>query len=128
MVKKIKKFSLHYPPEFNDEFKKYIRTRDGYVCSNPKCGKRIRLDVHHIDYNRYNTTKANCISLCRDCHKIIHASAWAAKQDWKHRLWEIAAKRERENASSGKGVHRDIGKSQRSGEVQTAASPKQKTG
>jgi hypothetical protein len=95
--KKIKNFVLHYPPEFSIEFKRYIRERDGYLCSNPACRRKLRLDVHHIDYNRYNTTKENCISLCRNCHVMIHQSSWAAKHTWKNTLWEIAAKRERQN-------------------------------
>lgn len=97
---------IHYPPEFNEEFKKYIRTRDGYVCSNPKCGKKLRMDVHHIDYNRYNTVKLNCISLCRYCHEMIHRSSWTTKQEWKELLWQIAAKREQKNASSRQRVNR----------------------
>lgn len=91
-------FKIHYPPEFNEEFKKYIRTRDGYLCSI--CGRRLRLDVHHIDYNRYNTIKLNCISLCRDCHNGIHRASWTVKHAWKNKLWQIAAERERKNASS----------------------------
>lgn len=108
MAKKIKRksknFFLHYPPEFSAEFKRYIRSRDGYVCSNPSCGRRLRLDVHHIDYNRYNTIKENCISLCRDCHRMIHQSSWTAKHSWKIILWEIAAQRERKNGKSRKGI------------------------
>lgn len=91
------KKEIYYPPEFNVEFKRYIRKRDGYVCSNPECGRRLRLDVHHIDYNRFNTVKNNCISLCRDCHEMIHKSSWEIKYAWKIKLLLIAAKREKEN-------------------------------
>jgi 5-methylcytosine-specific restriction endonuclease McrA len=91
-------FKIHYPPEFNEEFKKAVRTRDGYTCAI--CNQRNRLDVHHIDYNRYNTIRLNCISLCRDCHKMIHLSGWTRKHEWKMKLWQLASERERKNASS----------------------------
>lgn len=54
-----------YPPTFNARFKRMIRDRDSYtclLCNNPgNC-------VHHIDYNKDNTTSENCITLCFSCH------------------------------------------------------------
>lgn len=88
------KKEIYYPPEFSVEFKQYIRKRDGYLCSNPECGKKLRLDVHHIDYNRFNTVNNNCISLCRDCHRMIHQSSWEMKHIWAIRLSKIASERE----------------------------------
>lgn len=82
-----------YPPEFSDEFRKYIRTRDGYLCSICNADNKL-LDVHHIDYIKKNTTKMNCISLCRDCHQMIHLSVWARRMIWKHKLWDVVRKRE----------------------------------
>lgn len=67
-----------YPPEFNDEFKEYIRQRDGYVCA--LCDEKRPLDVHHLNYTKY-TVKINCISLCRECHDIVHEAQW-----WQHSL------------------------------------------
>lgn len=95
---KNKKFILDYPPEFNEEFKRYIRKRDRMVCSN--CHRRARLDVHHIDYNRYNTVRSNCISLCRECHRVIHHCTWIEKHRWKYILWQLAAERERKRGKS----------------------------
>lgn len=58
-----------YPFEFNKILKEEIRKRDEYqcqLCFIPQNGHK--LDVHHIDYNKYNLNKNNLISLCRSCH------------------------------------------------------------
>jgi hypothetical protein len=64
-----------YCPKFNKEFKGMIRKRDNYQCFN--CGmseqnhiisKGQVLTVHHIDYNKKNTTEYNCCTLCNKCH------------------------------------------------------------
>jgi hypothetical protein len=59
---------------FNEDFKKSIRERDGCcmlcnISSNTlkEIKKRV-LCIHHIDYNKLNTTKENAISLCWICH------------------------------------------------------------
>lgn len=91
-------YKLDYPPEFNVEFKRHIRTRDKYICSI--CGLRLRLDVHHIDYNRYHTAKINCISLCRDCHIMIHQSSYERKVKFQRQLSRLAVQREKEYANS----------------------------
>lgn len=88
---------LDYPPEFNNAFKKYIRTRDKYVCCI--CQLRLRLDVHHIDYNRYHTVKSNCISVCRECHKMIHGSSPKRKLEFQQKLGLLATQREKQNAT-----------------------------
>ena len=65
------KSSEPYGREFNEELKKEIRTRDGYVCYI--CKKMITRDlhVHHIDFNKQNNNRYNLISLCRSCHNFI---------------------------------------------------------
>jgi len=60
-----------YPSGWTDEFREAVRARDGYVCQ--VCGKTQEeegqaLAVHHIDYDRDNTTMENCIALCHSCH------------------------------------------------------------
>ncbi len=57
-----------YPITFTETFKMMIKERDNFTCQ--KCGKGELeygeiLCVHHIDYNRQNTVKKNCITLCR---------------------------------------------------------------
>ena len=41
------------------------------------CGKRGRIETHHIDFNHHNRKKTNLIDLCRSCHQSIHKTeAW----------------------------------------------------
>lgn len=54
-----------YPLTFNREFRTMIRKRDKFTCL--LCGKN-GYDVHHIDYDKNNTTPENCITLCKRCH------------------------------------------------------------
>ena len=94
IARKRKKFYYStYPPEFNEDFKRYVRKRDRFLCSI--CGERRRLDVHHIDYTKEHTTVLNCISLCRDCHYGVHRSGFLMRTEWKYKLWRLAAERER---------------------------------
>ena len=80
-----------YPPEFDDEFKRAIRKRDGYKCA--LCNQFKRLDVHHIDYTK-RTVKTNCIGLCRECHFALHRSNWLNKVLVKNQLHQLAVQRE----------------------------------
>jgi len=62
-----------YGLEFNEELKEQIRKRDNYTCQI--CGKeqeKIKLDVHHIDFNKQNNDKNNLISLCHSCHSKLN--------------------------------------------------------
>jgi hypothetical protein len=58
-----------YPSNWNSIAKK-IRKRDNYKCQNPYCNQKvyIKLEVHHIDYNKHNYIDENLISLCTVCH------------------------------------------------------------
>ena len=67
----------NYPKEFNEELKEQIRQRDGYRCQEcfreqselrTKSGRKYKLIVHHIDYNKKNCNGSNLISLCMGCH------------------------------------------------------------
>jgi hypothetical protein len=64
-----------YPQEFNQDLKDKIRKRDDYICRN--CGITEEeyliiygrnLDIHHIDYNKFNCVDANLITLCTSCN------------------------------------------------------------
>lgn len=84
-----------YPPEFNEEFKAYIRKRDGHVCA--LCDEKKPLDVHHINYTKY-TVKVNCISLCRECHDLVHEARWynhSLRVMWSGYLYQITIIREK---------------------------------
>ena len=59
---------------FTNKLKDEIRERDN--CSCQVCGKTqedldYKLDVHHIDYNRKNSTPENLVAVCRSCHTKI---------------------------------------------------------
>ena len=66
-----------YGTEFNCELKEQIRQRDGNRCQEcfrgqdelyDKKGKKYKLMVHHIDYNKKNNLPINLISICISCH------------------------------------------------------------
>lgn len=88
-----------YPDDFTDEFKEYIRKRDGNrcsICGHKKKPREPELDVHHINY-RKNTRKTNCIALCRDCHTVVHFDhGWRWRDWWRFRLYCLAQHREKE--------------------------------
>jgi 5-methylcytosine-specific restriction endonuclease McrA len=68
----VKRFGAEIPwkyVNFTDEIKELVRARDGrvcIVCGVPENG--MRLDVHHIDYNKANSTPQNLVALCHSCH------------------------------------------------------------
>ena len=61
-----------YDIKFNQKLRNEIRKRDNFTCCI--CGLvsiKPALDVHHIDYNKKNSSKENLISLCHSCHAKI---------------------------------------------------------
>jgi len=62
---------LPYPKDFSIKLKEEIRKRDNFQCQNCNVLEinyyRI-LDVHHIDYNKFNCSKTNLITLCNKCN------------------------------------------------------------
>jgi len=64
-----------YPPEFNAPLKRQIRKRDSYRCAI--CGKNARC-VHHIDYDKHNSSPSNLVTLCIPCHNKTnhHRKKW----------------------------------------------------
>jgi len=65
-----------YDERFNDEFKKAIRERDRNTCQI--CGE-LGYPIHHIDYDKQNTTMENCITLCIACH---------SRTNYKREYWQ----------------------------------------
>lgn len=66
-----------YGIKFNKKKKKHIRKRDDFKCQlcfkhqkvlHTKSGRKYKLFVHHINYNKKNNKNNNLISLCRSCH------------------------------------------------------------
>jgi len=76
-----------YGLEFNNELKERVRIRDKYRCQEcfrhqeelyTKTGKKYKLHIHHIDFNKRNNNPDNLISLCRNCH----AKTYYNSEDW----------------------------------------------
>ena len=74
-----------YPEEWTEEFRQQVRRRDLFacqVCGMPEEDNGAALSVHHIDYDRDNTTMENCISLCVTCHTRTGHN----REYWKQKL------------------------------------------
>lgn len=63
-----------YPKEFFLK-REYIKNRDNFTCQNCGITEEIhknkfgyKLDIHHIDYNKFNCNEDNLITLCRKCN------------------------------------------------------------
>jgi len=76
-----------YGIEFNEELKEQVRKRDSYRCQQcfrhqdelyTKSGKKYKLPIHHIDYNKKNNDQKNLLSLCMNCHQHTNFG----REDW----------------------------------------------
>jgi len=78
---------LPYPPIFNKGLKQFIRSRDNNECQNPYCsGDYRRLTIHHIDFNKNNSSQFNLITLCNPCNaKANNIYRW--KRLYKKIIW-----------------------------------------
>lgn len=65
-----------YPVDFKNKVEK-IRERDDFLCQNKECNMTQEehlivygssLEVHHIDYNKYNNADENLLTLCKQCN------------------------------------------------------------
>jgi len=66
-----------YCPEFNEELKQQVHIRDGNACII--CFDfDVKLNTHHIDYNKKNSKKNNLITLC-DLH---HGKTNSNREFW----------------------------------------------
>lgn len=54
-----------YDSGFTREFRRKIRERDGFACQ--VCGKPGK-SIHHIDYDKKNSSESNLVTLCFVCH------------------------------------------------------------
>lgn len=76
-----------YSPAFNKGLKEKILKRDSYRCQEcfrhqdelfNKNGKKAKLVVHHIDFDKKNSNQNNLISLCPSCHSQTNYN----REDW----------------------------------------------
>jgi 5-methylcytosine-specific restriction endonuclease McrA len=56
------------------KLRKEILERDGWRCQT--CGRSTNLDVHHVKRRSAlgDDTEANLITLCRECHRVLHGA------------------------------------------------------
>lgn len=82
-----------YGVAFNKKLKEQMRIRDNYRCQQcfrhenelfTKSGKKRKLYIHHIDYNKRNNNPENLISLCINCHGQTNFS----RKDWNKHFQE----------------------------------------
>lgn len=62
---------LPYPPSWTKQLKKDIWDKCNsicQICGIKKHDTKLRFHVHHIDYDKNNTSKDNLILLCQSCH------------------------------------------------------------
>lgn len=81
-----------YPFEFTNDLKESIRERDNRICQ--RCGvpqiECIRkLDIHHIDYNKYNCKPNNLISLCSSCNLSVNSNRNYWQEFFARKLKEV---------------------------------------
>ncbi len=63
--------NIPYPFDFNISLKKKIEERDNHtcqICGKLKISRCSRFAVHHIDYDKNNSSEDNLIFLCEKCH------------------------------------------------------------
>lgn len=70
-----------YSTDFDRKLKMRIQERDGWKCS--LCGRKqedgMYFQVHHIDYDKKNSSVNNLILLCNSCH---------AKTNYQRGFWQ----------------------------------------
>ena len=65
-----KSFEL-YGLEFNEDLKEVVRNRDRrkcQICGKTELENKVKLSIHHKDYDKKNNNPDNLISLCIICH------------------------------------------------------------
>ena len=88
---------LPYPPTFNAELKAAIRERDAHTCRI--CGEKPVKGIHHIDYDKANTSPSNLIILCPPCHGKTNYRRAYWVEVLKNRRWPAAQEKETANES-----------------------------
>ena len=84
-----------YDSNFSPEFKEEIRNRDKFICLG--CGRtqedeikefKQKLCIHHIDFNKKNTTPLNCCATCIRCNILANYDRTRWEIFYKERLRE----------------------------------------
>lgn len=67
---KSKKYNMFKKKYIYKKFKKDICSLCGFIPVM-KC----QLDVHHVDNNNKNNSEENLITLCSNCHRLVHGTS-----------------------------------------------------
>jgi len=70
-----KRHRIRQAPEPYAELRRIVLERDGWRCQ--QCGSFRNLDVHHVRRRSAlgDDAETNLITLCRECHQILHRFA-----------------------------------------------------
>lgn len=77
-----------YSADFDEKRKAYVRQRDNHACQECKA-RNVILAVHHIDYDKKNSSLENLLSLCEPCHGRTRVN----REYWTHRYRQLMVKR-----------------------------------
>ena len=66
--------------------RKAILSRDDYCCRICRC-EHNQLHAHHIDYDRSNNQSSNLVTLCRECHRLVHLEGYRPGEDDRPPPW-----------------------------------------
>lgn len=61
-----------YSFDFDKKLKTKIKKRDNYTCQLCGTTEKKKLSVHHIDYNKKNSSEDNLITLCNSCNAKVN--------------------------------------------------------
>lgn len=70
--------------------KQQCHARDSWCCR--LCGRGdVGLDAHHIRFRRSTADDVlwNVVSLCRECHQLVHDNRLMTKRAMQEILWEL---------------------------------------
>jgi len=92
--KQEQKLKQERDPPNNRTLVRKVLLRDGCVCANPHCRRRLELQAHHIVFRREGGATAawNEVALCPICHSLVHMGYLQVEGDpltglrWKTRV------------------------------------------
>lgn len=77
-----------YGPGYTHALRRAVRERDSFTCMLCGIGEEessVPHSVHHIDYDKYNNTADNLITLCVSCHGKTNVN----REHWQRFLTEL---------------------------------------
>jgi hypothetical protein len=78
---------LPYAFSFDKKLKNKIKKRDNYTCQN--CFKIEDLTIHHIDYDKMNSSEYNLITLCQSCNSKANFGRKLKQEMYENKIGKI---------------------------------------